>query len=309
MENIFRDISSSISGIIKALLFLVVALITAGIIKLIVTSLLKRILPQKLKEKNPDFFKSIISFTARIFYFIVFLLFIPGIFSFMGMEAAADPIIKMLESMVMFIPNIIVAILIIYIGVELSKLCGSMVKGLISSIKLKEYASKIIPIENKEIPVAKFCSVITELLVAVIFAIQAVEVLNLKIFDGIGSTIISYVPHIIAAVIVLIGCFILDALIGRELVKVGCTELSLLMKIMIYTIGVFMILSQLKIAEMLVNWTFIIIVSAVAIAFAISFGIGGRDFAHRVLDRFDSYLNSEKLIKEKKKKDYKEYKL
>lgn len=300
MKIFFSAVSSSLSGIIKALLFLVVAFITAWIIKMIVTSLLKRVLPKKLNENNPEFYNSIIAFTSRISYFLVFMLFIPGIFAFMGMEAAVEPVISMMETMVGFVPNLIVAFVIIFIGTELSRLCGTIVAGLIKSAKLEESVSKMIPARKKEVPIAKICSAVTEFLVLVIFIIQAMDVLNLKILDGIGGAVIGYLPHILGAVLILFGCFALDSVIDKALSKKGYLGLSMLAKVIIYVVGVFMILSQLRIAETIVNSVFIIIIAAIATAFAIAFGIGGRDFAHRVLGHFESSLKSQKLLDEHK---------
>jgi uncharacterized protein YacL len=56
-------------------------------------------------------------------------------------------------------------------------------------------------------------------------------------------------------------------------------------KISIIILAVFMTLNQLGIAPSIVNSAFIIILGAVAIAFAIAFGIGGRDFARNVLQK------------------------
>ena len=49
-----------------------------------------------------------------------------------------------------------------------------------------------------------------------------------------------------------------------------------------------MILSQLEFATVIVNWAFIITLSALAVAFAIAFGIGGRDFAKNTLNKIDT---------------------
>lgn len=45
-----------------------------------------------------------------------------------------------------------------------------------------------------------------------------------------------------------------------------------------------MVLNELGIAKEIVNTAFILIVAALATAFAISFGIGGRDFARKAMD-------------------------
>ena len=46
-----------------------------------------------------------------------------------------------------------------------------------------------------------------------------------------------------------------------------------------------MVLSEPSIAKEIVNTAFILIISALAVAFAISFGIGGRDFAEKALKK------------------------
>lgn len=65
----------------------------------------------------------------------------------------------------------------------------------------------------------------------------------------------------------------------------------MLTKYLIYVVAGFMILNQLGIAKTLVDSTFIMIVAAIAVAFALSFGIGGRDFARNMLNILQSKLD------------------
>ena len=57
-----------------------------------------------------------------------------------------------------------------------------------------------------------------------------------------------------------------------------------------------MVLNQLGIATKIVNSAFVIILAALGVAFAIAFGIGGRDFAKKTLD------DASKKLEENKKK-------
>ena len=47
-------------------------------------------------------------------------------------------------------------------------------------------------------------------------------------------------------------------------------------------------LSELGIAKELVNTMFILLVAAVAVACALAFGLGGRDFAAKLLEKAES---------------------
>lgn len=54
-----------------------------------------------------------------------------------------------------------------------------------------------------------------------------------------------------------------------------------------------MILEQLQIAQTIVNAGFIIILGAAGLAAALAFGLGGRDFAARQLNKADKAIDEE----------------
>lgn len=54
-----------------------------------------------------------------------------------------------------------------------------------------------------------------------------------------------------------------------------------------------MILEQLHIAQTIVNAGFIIILGAAGLAVALAFGLGGRDFAARQLNKADKAIDEE----------------
>ena len=54
-----------------------------------------------------------------------------------------------------------------------------------------------------------------------------------------------------------------------------------------------MILSELGIAQELVNTVFILAAAALAVAFALAFGIGGREFASRMLKSAEDGVSKE----------------
>jgi hypothetical protein len=62
-------------------------------------------------------------------------------------------------------------------------------------------------------------------------------------------------------------------------------------KYAILTLAIFMALSQLGIAKSIVNAAFILILGGLALAFGIAFGLGGKEFASKYLEKFDKTLN------------------
>ena len=54
-----------------------------------------------------------------------------------------------------------------------------------------------------------------------------------------------------------------------------------------------MTLDQLNFATNIVNLAFLFIIAGLAVAFAISFGIGGREFAKRQLEKLEAKMDKE----------------
>ena len=62
---------------------------------------------------------------------------------------------------------------------------------------------------------------------------------------------------------------------------------AIIAKVAIFTVAGFMVLSQLGIAAEIVNTAFKLILAAVAIAVALAFGLGGKEFAAKTLEKLD----------------------
>lgn len=67
--------------------------------------------------------------------------------------------------------------------------------------------------------------------------------------------------------------------------------LSSTIRYSILVLAIFMALDQLKFAQNIVTTSFTIILGAFAVAFALAFGLGGRDFAAKQLDKLDKKID------------------
>ena len=74
-----------------------------------------------------------------------------------------------------------------------------------------------------------------------------------------------------------------------------------MVKTIILVIGAFITLYQLGVAPALINAAFIILLGAVGVAFAIAFGMGGRDFAARTMKKFEQKLDENARVRKTKK--------
>lgn len=68
---------------------------------------------------------------------------------------------------------------------------------------------------------------------------------------------------------------------------------ALIAKYIIIVFAIFMTLEQIKFASTIVNIAFLLIMGGLAVAFAISFGLGGREFAKRQLEKIENKIEKE----------------
>ena len=66
---------------------------------------------------------------------------------------------------------------------------------------------------------------------------------------------------------------------------------ALIAKIAVYVFVAFICLNQLGIAIAIVEKTFILLIAALCVAFAVAFGVGGRHFASNALDKLEKKMN------------------
>ena len=390
-EMLVSFFSSGIWGVIKAVLLLLLAFITAAVVKSLVVklftktklnTLLKQTDAANEKEKSAEFI-------GKLVHLLVFLLFVPGIFESLGMRAVSSPILNLLNTLWGYLPNILAAVLVIWVGFFIARLVRELLVPVFGRLKVDTLQAKaglqvsdtgrlsntlayivyvlilipviiaalqVLNIEAVSIPaiqmlntifdfipnilaaliimiigfmVAKFSGNIVESLIAsagfdaklkenlgknfllskvigttvhiimaVFFIVESFSVLHLSVLTNIGNAVISYMPYILASVLILLVCYVCDGLAGKALAKGNHTIFAMVSRIAIYTVGIFMVLSELGIAGEIVNTAFLLIIAALAMAFAISFGIGGRDFAEKVLKKFSNTCGLEE--KEKK---------
>lgn len=382
MNEIFVSFfSSGLWAVIKAVLLLLLAFITAAVVKSLVVKLFTKTKLNTLMKQNDSINgkETSVEFIGKLVHLLVFLLFVPGIFESLGMKEVSSPILNLLNTLWGYLPNILAAVLILWVGFFIARLVRELLVPVFSRLKIDTLQEKagiqvsdtgrlsgtlayiiyvlilipviiaalqVLNIEAVSAPaiqmlntifnfipntlaalvivitgcmVAKFSGNIVESLIAsagfdkklqehleekengfilskvigrtvhiimvVFFIVESFSVLRLSVLTNIGNAIIGYMPYIMASALILLICYICDGLTGKALLKGNHTVLSMVSRIAIYTVGIFMVFSELGIAKEIVNAAFILIIAALAAAFAISFGIGGRDFAGKALKR------------------------
>ena len=383
--NVVEDIWSI--GIVRFVVYIAVAFIAAGIAKWLVTKLLKLLKLDKKFDKwgvNEGQIGTSMKFVGKLVYLIVFLLFLPSALEAIGITSISNPINGFVGSFIDYVPNIIAAAILIYVGVLIAQILGQIVSVLLKKTKIDSLIKRkdgeqsillsdiivkimssviilvtivaaldVIGIEAISAPATGIINAIFDAIPSIILAVvivtvgilvaslacnllynvliatnfdnvakkvlpqikvsatkvvvnivktiiiifvagQGIEALNLAFLSMIVASVVSYLPLVIKAAVILFVAFIGANMLEGVIVKNNpkATNLAKIVKVGIFTLAGFMILSQLEIAATIVNTAFVVTIAAVAVSFALAFGLGGKDFAKKTLDKMDEKIES-----------------
>lgn len=288
--NLLNTMWGYIPNVLAAVIVLWVGIFIARLVREILTPVFGRMKVDRLQEMAGIEAADSAKLSGTLAYVVYVLILIPVIITALqalDVSAVSEPAIKMLDIIFGFIPNIIVALIIIVVGSMLAKLSGNIVENLIASAGLDSKLGKLLEGESNQFILSKVIGKTVQVVMEIFFIVESFGVLHLQVLNNIGSAVIGYMPYILAAVLILAACFICNAIVQKALQINGHTAYALLCKCAIYILGGFMVFNELGIASAIVNTAFILIIAALAVAFAVAFGVGGREFAGRTLKKLE----------------------
>jgi hypothetical protein len=303
LNILLSNIFGFVPNILGAALILAIGWVVARLVKGLVVGVLKKLGTERLSEKMG--LSRVLEGTSlsNVIGTIVFvLILIPAVIAALErlqLQGIAAPAISMLNTVLTMIPNIIVGVLLIAAGVWLGKWVRKIVARLLENVGLNSFLSKIglgaaAQTGNGMTP-ANLLGYIAQIVLVLLFTIEALQLVGLDNIVGIINTILGYLPNVIGALLVL-GIGLYAANLVKKLVTsmiVQRSEAKLfgnLAKYIIIIFTVFMAIDQLQIANTVVNTAFMLILGGLALAFGLAFGLGGKDFAAKHLARLDQTI-------------------
>lgn len=299
--NLLNTLWGYLPNILAAVLVLWVGFFIARLVRELLTPVFGRLKVDTLQKKTGIQVSDTGRLSNTLAYIIYVLILIPVIIAalqVLNIEAVSAPAIRMLDTIFAFIPNILAALVIMIIGCMVAKFSGNIVESLIASFGFDTRLQEHLTEKENSFILSKVIGKIVHIIMVVFFIVESFSVLQLSVLTDIGNAIISYMPYILASALILLVCYVCDGLAGKALLKGNHMVLAMVSRIAIYTVGIFMVLSELGIAKEIVNSAFVLIIAALATAFAISFGIGGRDFAGKILKKLSDTCGLEQKEKE-----------
>lgn len=212
----------------------------------------------------------------------------------LGVRSISEPIIGVLDSILAAIPNVLVAVILLGIGIAIAKFVGDLVTNLLRGSGINRLTENMGLPQATNFDLAKISGQIVAGLIGLFFFVEAINALNLEVLNTIGGAIIAYIPNVIFALIIL-GLGFIGGQWLRNLIteSTGSKWTGRIVHYAILAFATFMVLDQLMLASAIVNTAFIFIMGGLAVAFALAFGLGGRDFAKAQLEKLDDKVDEE----------------
>lgn len=196
-----------------------------------------------------------------------------------------------------FIPQLIAALVLLFIGWIIAKLVRATVLHLLRLVHFERLAQKsgieaFLEQGELRITLSKVISELIYWLVMLIVIVTVSSSLGLTSVAELFNKIVLYIPNIIIAILVLVFGTLLARFINRivfaYLKNIGVDNALTISTVSEYAIQIFVVfvaLEQLQIGTHLLNTAFTIGFGAIALALAIAFGLGGKDWAASVIAR------------------------
>ncbi len=190
-----------------------------------------------------------------------------------------------------FIPSMFAAMVVFAIGFFIAKLAQRGVGSVLRRVHLNDVLKRGgIPVRDQTGAPVNPTRVVANLvfwLVLFVAMMVAADSIGIDYLGDVFSDLVSYVPSVIAAIVIVVLGIVLGDFVGA-LIQVstprldGGPMLARAGKGGVILLAVFMSLQELGIATSIVTTAFAIIFGAIALALALSFGLGNRELAGEV---------------------------
>ena len=200
------------------------------------------------------------------------------------------------ESVLLFLPNLIGAIIIFIIGWIIAIWIGKLVSSILNKLKFNSIFERTgwkDALANADIKVepSGFIGAIFKWILVFVFLMIATDIVGWTAFAEILSSIVAWTPSLIVSIIILVAAIVIADVI-EKIVKVSAKKMGVnfvnllgtIVKGGIYIFAGLAVLSQLVVAPEIVNALVMGFVGTLTIALGLSFGLGGKDAAAKLIE-------------------------
>ncbi len=209
------------------------------------------------------------------------------------------------SSFIMFVPRFLFAVIIFIIGWVIGSVIGKAVAQVISALKVDKVlasagADSVMERAGIKLSVGGFIGGVVKWFVIVIFLVASLDLLQLTaVTDFLKTSVLGYLPNVIVAALVLVVATVISDFMGKVVTasaKAGNVRsanfLGTLTRYAIWIFAFIIALGELGIAAAYMQILFTGLVAMLAIGGGLAFGLGGKEWASRTIERLHERTRS-----------------
>jgi Conserved TM helix len=319
VQNLLNDILSALPNIFKAGLIALVGWFVARIVRELVTNLLAAAGTERLASRiglnraAPG--QSLSGLLGTVVYLMVLIPTAVAALDALQIPAISGPATSMLQRVLDIIPQILTAAAILAVAYVVSQFIGELVTNLLNGLGFNNIfralglnslhdsttssiplsvpppgtpvtRSEIVPSTPRKQTPSEVAGLVTRIGVMLVAAVAATGVLGIDSLTQLVNGLLLISGQVLSGIVVFAIGLYLANLAQRVISSSGTHQSQVLGQVARLAIIVFvgaMALQQMGIAASIVNLAFGLLLGAIAVAMAISFGLGGRDVASEQL--------------------------
>jgi hypothetical protein len=215
-----------------------------------------------------------------------------------GVSALQQSFYNLLWNTVNFLPALLFAIIVFVIGWFIGVWLGWVVAEAIRALRV-DHALKTAGVDDVvsragyRLDAGAFVGGLVKWFVILVFLIASLQILGLtQVTYFLQQIVIGYLPNVIVAVLILLAGAVIaqvaEGVVAGSARAAGIHAAGFVGTLTRWAIWIFAILaalSQLQIAQAILQTLFTGVVVALALAFGLSFGLGGQEAAARFIER------------------------
>jgi hypothetical protein len=294
VQSLLNEVLGFLPNIFAAGLILIVGWFIARIVQRIIINLLVAVGADQLSDRlGFDTLlgsQSLSGLIGLVVYVLVLIPVLIAALNALALDAVTQPAANMLDTILSAFPAIFAAGLVLVLAYAVGRLVATLVTNLLTGFGFNTILEKLgvgqAPDESQRTP-SDMVGYLVLVVVMLLAAIEAMRLLNFVLLAELISQFTIFAGQIILGLIIFsIGLYLAN-LASKMIEASGAAQariLALTARISILILAGAMALRQMGLANEIINLAFGLLLGAIAVAVALSFGLGGREIASREIE-------------------------
>ncbi len=293
VENLFDNISAVVPSLIGAGFTAFIGFIIAKVAGTAVTSVAEAAQVDNLVSKTgvtsaTGSTGSIASLLGKVVFVLIIVPVAIAALDILNIASVSEPLSAMLNGFLSYLPALVAAAVVLAASIFIGRFVSNFLQNLLASLGFDSSINEVMSLDDGEglkTSPSKSAGYVAFLIILVIGVSAAVDILGNDSLTEAFGTVQSFGGSLLrAAVLIAIGVFLANFM-GRFMATMMSPRIANFVKYAAMILFVFLGLNSLDPAGQIVPVAFSAFVISAAVAAAIAFGWGGRDWASKVLNK------------------------